>query len=95
MLSVLKADGKLASVMPHGVLFRGGEEREARKYFITKGYLEAGYRLARKPVLWHRHPCLYSGHEQSRSAERKQVLFINADREYREGKAQNHLRLKI
>lgn len=26
MLAVLKADGKMATVMPHGVLFRGGEE---------------------------------------------------------------------
>jgi type I restriction-modification system DNA methylase subunit len=33
MLSVLKHDGRLASVMPHGVMFRGGEEREARKYW--------------------------------------------------------------
>lgn len=33
MLSVLKQDGKLATVMPHGVLFRGGDEQEARKYF--------------------------------------------------------------
>lgn len=41
MLSVLKSDGRLATVMPHGVLFRGGEEREARKYFIEQGYLEA------------------------------------------------------
>src|ERR1035437_6968677 len=41
MLAVLKADGRLATVMPHGVLFRGGEEREARQYFIDKGYLEA------------------------------------------------------
>ena len=41
MLAVLKHDGRLASVMPHGVLFRGGEEREARKYFIAHGYLEA------------------------------------------------------
>ena len=41
MLAVLKSDGRLATVMPHGVLFRGGEEREARKYFIDSGYLEA------------------------------------------------------
>ena len=33
MLAVLKHDGKLATIMPHGVLFRGGEEREARKHF--------------------------------------------------------------
>ncbi|MEH6478380.1 MAG: class I SAM-dependent DNA methyltransferase, partial [Sneathiella sp.] len=35
MLSVLKHDGRLATVMPHGVLFRGGDERLARKHFIA------------------------------------------------------------
>ena len=37
MLAVLKTDGKMATIMPHGVLFRGGEEREARKLFIEPG----------------------------------------------------------
>ena len=37
MLAVLKADGKMATVMPHGVLFRGGEEKEARRHFIEHG----------------------------------------------------------
>lgn len=41
MLAVLKSNGRMATVMPHGVLFRGGEEREARQYFIDRGYLEA------------------------------------------------------
>src|SRR3546814_10519694 len=41
MLAVLKADGRMATVMPHGVLFRGGEEREARRHFIDNGWLEA------------------------------------------------------
>ena len=41
MLAVLKYNGRLASVMPHGVLFRGGEEREAPRYFIDHGHLEA------------------------------------------------------
>ena len=41
MLAVTKHDGRLATIMPHGVLFRGGEEHEARKYFIEQGYLEA------------------------------------------------------
>lgn len=41
MLAVLKANGKMATIMPHGVLFRGGEEKEARKHFIERGWLEA------------------------------------------------------
>ncbi len=31
----------MATIMPHGVLFRGGEEKEARKHFIERGWLEA------------------------------------------------------
>ncbi len=41
MLAVLKADGKLAVVMPHGVLFRGGDEKACRKHFVQIGVLEA------------------------------------------------------
>lgn len=92
MLSVLKADGKLASVMPHGVLFRGGEEREARKYFITKGYLEAIIGLPGNLFYGTGIPACILVMNKAGAAERKQVLFINADREYKEGKAQNFLR---
>jgi type I restriction enzyme M protein len=60
MLAVLKHDGRLATVMPHGVLFRGGEERAARKHFIDQGYLEAiiglpsnlFYGTGIQPVFW-------------------------------------------
>ena len=60
MLAVLKADGKMATVMPHGVLFRGGEEKEARKHFIEHGWLEAVIGLppasstapASRPACW-------------------------------------------
>jgi type I restriction enzyme M protein len=41
MLAVLKAHGKMATIMPHGVLFRGGAEQEARKHFIERGWLGA------------------------------------------------------
>ena len=41
MLAVLTGDGKMATVMPHGVLFRGGKERETRRHFIERGWLEA------------------------------------------------------
>jgi type I restriction enzyme M protein len=34
MLSVLKTDGMMATVMPHEVLFRGGEEKKIRESFI-------------------------------------------------------------
>src|SRR5258708_22476216 len=36
MLAVLNADGKMATVMPHGVLFPGREERAARRHVIER-----------------------------------------------------------
>jgi type I restriction enzyme M protein len=92
MLAVLKADGRLATVMPHGVLFRGGEEREARRYFIEKGYLEAVIGLPGNLFYGTGIPACILVLNKAGAAERDTVLFINADREYREGKAQNHLR---
>ncbi|MDP4028988.1 MAG: N-6 DNA methylase [Gallionella sp.] len=92
MLAVLKADGKLATVMPHGVLFRGGEEREARKYFIDKGYLEAVIGLPSNLFYGTGIPACILVMNKAGAKDRKQVPFINADREYREGKAQNYLR---
>ncbi|VFN05460.1 MAG: type I restriction enzyme M protein, partial [Candidatus Kentron sp. G] len=92
MLAVLKYDGRLASVMPHGVLFRGGEEREARKYFIDHGYLEAIIGLPSNLFYGTGIPACILVMNKAGAAGRGHVLFINADREYREGKAQNHLR---
>ncbi|MGZ8159854.1 MAG: N-6 DNA methylase [Methylobacter sp.] len=92
MLAVLKADGRMATVMPHGVLFRGGEEREARQYFIDKGYLEAVIGLPSNLFYGTGIPACILVLNKANAAQRNAVLFINADREYREGKAQNHLR---
>lgn len=92
MLAVLKADGRLATVMPHGVLFRSGEEREARKYFIDHGFLEAVIGLPANLFYGTGIPACILVLNKEGAAERDSVLFINADREYREGKAQNHLR---
>jgi type I restriction enzyme M protein len=98
MLSVLKQNGRLATVMPHGVLFRGGDERDARKYFIEQGYLEAIIGLPSNLFYGTGIPaCILVMNKQGAKGadgktKRDHVLFINADREYREGKAQNHLR---
>lgn len=92
MLAVLKADGKMATIMPHGVLFRGGEEKEARKHFIEHGWLEAIIGLPAGLFYGTGIPACVLVMNKLGSATRKHVLFINADREYREGKAQNFLR---
>ncbi len=92
MLAVLKVEGKMATIMPHGVLFRGGEEKEARKYFIERGWLEAVIGLPSGLFYGTGIPACVLVMNKQGAADRKQVLFINADREYREGKAQNFLR---
>lgn len=92
MLAVLKSDGRMATVMPHGVLFRGGEEREARQLLVDRGYLEAVIGLPSNLFYGTGIPACILVLNKAGATERDHVLFINADREYREGKAQNHLR---
>ncbi|MHB1955493.1 MAG: N-6 DNA methylase [Sulfobacillus sp.] len=92
MLAVLKADGKMATIMPHGVLFRGGEERAARKHFMERGWLEAIIGLPAGLFYGTGMPACVLVMNKKDAATRKHILFINADREYREGKAQNFLR---
>lgn len=92
MLATLKADGKMATIMPHGVLFRGGEEARARKYFLDHGYLEAIIGLPANLFYGTGIPACILVMNKQGAADRKHVLFINADREYRVGKAQNFLR---
>lgn len=92
MLAVLKPDGRMATVMPHGVLFRGGEEREARRYFIEHGWLEAVIGLPAGLFYGTGIPACVLVMNKAQAAAREHVVFINGDRDYREGKAQNFLR---
>jgi type I restriction enzyme M protein len=41
MVASSSTTARMAVVMPHGVLFRGGEEKTCRKKFIEDGILEA------------------------------------------------------
>ncbi|MDQ8199374.1 N-6 DNA methylase [Pelagicoccus enzymogenes] len=92
MLAVLKSDGKAATVMPHGVLFRGGEEREARRYFMERGWLEAVIGLPAGLFYGTGIPACVLVFNKQDAQSRRHAVFINADRDYREGKAQNFLR---
>jgi len=98
MVAVLSDGGMLATVMPHGVLFRGGEERAIRAAMIEADLLEAVIGLPANLFYGTGIPaCILvmrkqRGNVSGKPAERKgKVLFINADREFFEGRAQNHL----
>jgi type I restriction enzyme M protein len=92
MLATLKADGKMATIMPHGVLFRGSEEAAARKHFVERGYLEAIIGLPANLFYCTGIPACILVLNKQGAKDRKHVLFINSDREFRDGKAQNFLR---
>jgi type I restriction enzyme M protein len=92
MISVLKGNGRMAVVMPHGVLFRGSEERSMRKWLVERGYLEAVIGLPSGLFYGTGIPASIIVINKKDAAARKEVLFINADREYKEGKNQNKLR---
>jgi type I restriction enzyme M protein len=92
MLAVLKADGKMATVMPHGVLFRGGEEREARRYFLEHGWLEAVIGLPAGLFYGTGIPACIIVMNKKSAQDRKHVIFINADRDYGENRNQTFLR---
>lgn len=92
ILATLAPEGKAAVIMPHGVLFRGGKEREARRRMLLAGHLEAVIGLP--PGLFYGTgiPACVLVLNKKDANKRKRVLFINADREYKEGKNQNSLR---
>jgi len=102
MLAVTRDGGMVATVMPHGVLFRGGEERSIRAGIIEDDLLEAVIGVA--PNLFYGTgipACILVLRQRVHSGARRvsgkprerqgKVLFINADRELVEGRAQNYL----
>jgi type I restriction-modification system DNA methylase subunit len=93
MLAILKADGHMATIMPHGVLFRGSKEKLIREIFINDDVIEAIISLP--PGLFYGTgipACVIVGNKNKPDSLKDKVLFINADREYAGGKAQNKLR---
>ncbi len=92
MVASLKGNGKLAVVMPHGVLFRGGEEKACRQRFIQDGILEAVIGLPAGLFYGTGIPACVLVINKAGAADRDSVLVINSDREYKEGKNQNALR---
>lgn len=102
MLAVTRDEGMIATVLPHGVLFRGGEERGIRAGIIENDLLEAVIGLPANLFYGTGIPaCILILRQQKQEGANRisskpaarlgKVLFVNADREYFEGRAQNHL----
>ncbi|WP_327353999.1 type I restriction-modification system subunit M [Streptomyces sp. NBC_01304] len=95
MLHMVKLKrGQVFTVMPHGVLFRGGEERTIRADLLRLDFIEAVIGLA--PNLFYGTgipACVVVLRDPSKKSkwQRGKVLFINADREFHAERAQNVL----
>jgi type I restriction enzyme M protein len=102
MLAVCKPGGMVVTVMPHGVLFRSGAEKEIRRKFVEQDLIEAviglpenlfygagipACILVMRPNLTGQLP-----NPNKPATHRGLVLFINADAEFYAGRAQNYLR---
>ncbi len=93
MIASLDPQGMMATIMPHGVLFRGGQEKVIRAGIINDNIIEAIISLP--PALFYGTgipACVLVINKNKPDHLRDKILFINADREYAEGKNQNKLR---
>lgn len=88
--------GRIAVIVPHGVLFRGGSEGRIRQAFIEENILDAVIGLPANLFLNVGIPVAFLIFDKSRekggaNENRKDVLFIDASKEFVSGKKQNTL----
>jgi type I restriction enzyme M protein len=84
-----KSGGKMGVVVPHGVLFRGSSEGKIRQQLVDEGLLRAVIGLPEKLFYGTGIPAailIFSKQQINRD-----VLFIDASREFTSGKNQNQL----
>ena len=92
MLYSLAEDGRMTTILPHGVLFRGASEGRIRKQIIDMNLLDAVIGLPEKLFYGTGIPACIMVFKKNR--KRQDVLFIDASDEkyYEKGTNQNKLR---
>ena len=92
MIHHLAENGTMCIVLPLGVLFRGGAEKHIRKYLIEdRNYLDAVIGLPPNIFYGAIIPTCILVFKKCRETP-EDILFIDASREYEQGKTQNFLR---
>lgn len=90
MIESTVSDGKVAVIVPHGVLFRGSSEGKIRKILIEENLLDAVIGLPSNLFFGTGIPAAILIFKKGRA--NKEVLFIDASKEFEAGKNQNKLR---
>lgn len=92
MIDTTLPDGKVGVIVPHGVLFRGAAEGKIRQKLIEENLLEAVIGLPSNLFFGTGIPAAIIIFNKAKKT--KEVLFIDASKEYQDGKKQNKLREK-
>lgn len=91
MIATMKpGSGRVGVVMPHGVLFRGGEEARIRKCLIEKDLLDVVIGLP--PNLFYSTSipaCILVFRDQKEASRKDHVLFVDGSARFVKGKNQN------
>jgi len=91
MIEVMKpGSGRMAVVVPHGVLFRGAAEGKIRQKLIDENLLDTVIGLPEKLFYGTGIPAAVLVFRKKKTDDK--VLFIDASRDYQDGKNQNILR---
>lgn len=93
MIHHMDEDGRIAVLLPHGVLFRGAAEETIRKYIIQKlNILDAVIGLPANLFFGTGIPVCVLVLKKNRNANSDNILFIDASKDFEPGKNQNILR---
>ena len=85
-------DGRVAVLLPHGVLFRGGAEEDIRKYLIeTLNRLDAVIGLPANLFHGTSIPVVILVLKSKRNDNSDNIFFIDASKEFLKGKKQNEM----
>lgn len=90
MIETTLPTGRVGVIVPHGVLFRSGSEGKIRKALIDDNFLEAVVGLPSNLFFGTGIPAAILIFNKAKQNE--DTLFIDASKEYEDGKKQNKLR---
>ena len=92
ILASLKATGKGAVILPHGVLFRSGSEGEIRKEIINRGFIKAIVGLPANLFYGTGIPAVIVVLDKEEAAERTGIFMIDASKGFTKDGPKNRLR---
>lgn len=92
MLATLQPNGRMGAIFPHGILFRGGNEKKIRKALVDNDLIEAIIGIAPNLFYGTSIPAAIVLLNKKKHPDRKnKILFIDAFQLYKEERSKNIL----